>query len=316
LVHIQQTEIAQMSSLIFGVAGYYSETDCTQHLGGMQHVVVATTDGILHEMHWNQYTPVTSPQPLKRSPGSAPLTFPGIHSLSGFYTCDDHTQHVVVATNDGRLHEVYFTDSQRVNVRSPLLDTIIPPETRTIGQAGFYTSDGDNLRHVTVGGADSFLHEVVWNAQLAPKAKNLATQFTLPHVAAIAGFFDLSVHSRDVIVAMQGGDVFDVHYSGGILAGGQITTDRVKTFPSLLVNVAAFVDTNSYYRHVIALHESGQLYDYRYSAGQASASGQQTSLVSIPDVRDIVAYYSHYDAMCHVIVATKQEKKVYEVYYS
>jgi hypothetical protein len=82
MVSIQQSFLAQMSSSIHGVAGYYSETDCTQHLGGMQHVVVATTDGILHEMHWNQYTHLTTPQPLKRSPGSAPVTFP-VHFVSG-----------------------------------------------------------------------------------------------------------------------------------------------------------------------------------------------------------------------------------------
>jgi hypothetical protein len=302
-----------MSSSIYGVAGYYSETDCTQHLGGMQHVVVATTDGTLHEMHWNKDIHVTAPQPLRHLPGSAPVKFPDIHSLSGFYTCDDNFQHVIVATEDGRLHEVYFTDSQHVNVRSPLYKLPTTAGRSHIGQAGFYTSDGDNLRHATVGGADSVLHEVVWNAQVTPTANNLATQFRLQDVAAIAGFFDLWVHSRDVIVAMKGGSVFDVHYSGGIMAGGPITTDPVTTFSPPLVNVAAFVDTDSSYRHVVALHKSGQLYDYSYTSGPVS--GQQTPLVSIPDVVDIVGYYSHYDTTCHVIVATG-DRKIHEVYYS
>jgi hypothetical protein len=193
----------------------------------MQHVVVATTDGILHEMHWNQYTHVTSPQPLKRSPGSAPVTFPGnIHSLSGFYTCDDHYQHVIVATEDGRLHEVYFTGSQHVNARSPLLlDTLIRPGPN-IGQAGFYSPAINPMRVVTVGGADSHLHQVAWSASIDPFEWNPAPQFSLQGVAAIAGFYDQDDQSGNVIVAMEEGDVIDIHSSG---AGGS-TTDFVTTF--------------------------------------------------------------------------------------
>jgi hypothetical protein len=310
MVSIQQSFLAQMSSSIYGVAGYYSETDCTQHLGGMQHVVVATTDGTLLEMHWNQYTHVTSPQPLKRSPGSAPVTFPGnIHSLSGFYTCDDNYQHVIVATEDGRLHEVYFTDSQHVNVRSPLYKLPTTAYHSHIGQAGFYSPAVNPMRVVTVGGADSFLHEVVWSASIDAFEWNPAPQLHLQGVAAIAGFYDQDDQSKNVIVALKEGYVLDVHSSG---AGGS-TTCLVTTFSPDLVNVAAFVDTDTHCRHVIALHESGQLSDYSYTSGQVV--GQQTSLVSIPDVADIVAYYSHYDTTCHVIVATRDDRKIHEVYY-
>jgi hypothetical protein len=176
--------------------------------------------------------------------------------------------------------------------------------------AAFYTSD-DGLRHATVGGADSILHEVVWSAGVPPRAQNLATQFTLPDVAAIAGFFDLYVHSRDVIVAMQGGDVFDVHYSGGIVAGGPITTDRVTTFSPTLVNVAAFVSPDTHYRHVIVLEASGQVYDYSYTPEQVFG---QTALISLGNVIDMAGYYSAYDQMRHVILATG-DGNIHEVYY-
>ncbi len=132
---IQQITIAQISDSIYGVAGYYSENDSTQH------VVVATTDGTLYEIHWNQYIPVTSPQPLRRSPGLAPVRFNGIHSLCGYFTSDDNYQHVIVATRDGRLHELYFMDSQNVRVRNPLyqLPTTAGPH---IGMAGFFAPPG------------------------------------------------------------------------------------------------------------------------------------------------------------------------------
>lgn len=310
MANIQHHVIAQISGSICGVAGYYSDNDSTQH------VVVATTDGTLYKIQWNRNTAPTSPQRLAH--------FDGIASLCGFFTSDDNFQHVIVATRDGRLHELYFMqpDLQDVNSRFLLqLGTTLGPG---IGMAGFFSSDGDNLRHATVGSkevnTDNILHEIVWNAQVNPSARNLATQFTLHDVAGIAGFFDLNVHSRDVIVAMKGGDVYDVRYSGGILGGGQITTIPVTTFslPTELVNVAASVSTDvnidpNGYAHVIVLDASGQLYDYTYTPHHEGL-GQQTSLTNIAHVVDIVAYYSHYDTTCHVIAAT-EDGNLHEVYY-
>jgi hypothetical protein len=54
--------IATISGHIYGVAAYYSENDATQH------VVAATDDGTLYEIHWNRNTPYTSPQWLVQIP--------------------------------------------------------------------------------------------------------------------------------------------------------------------------------------------------------------------------------------------------------
>ena len=216
---------------------------------------------------------------------------------------------------------------QDVYKRSPLykLGTTLGPG---IGMAGFFSSDGDNLRHATVGSkednTDNILHEIVWNAQVHPSARNLATQFHLRDVVGIAGFFDLDVHSRDVIVAMMGGDVYDVRYSGGTLGGEQITTVRITTFSPTLDNVAAFVNTNTKVAHVIVLDKSWQLYDYTYTPHHEGL-GQMTPLKNIANllppgppgtrgIKDIVAYYSYYDSYCHVIVATS-DGNLHEIYY-
>jgi hypothetical protein len=301
--------LATISGSIYGVAGYYSDNDSTQH------VVVATTDGTLgtlSEIHWNGNTTLTHPQQLAQ--------FNGIASLCGFFTSDDNFQHVIVATRDGRLNELYFIQPDIKSVTSRFLLQLSTTLGPGIGMAGFFSSDGDNLRHATVGSkevnTDNILHEIVWKAHVNPSARNLTTQFTLRDVAGIAGFFDLCDHSRDVIVALKGGDVYDVRYSGGILGGGQITKIQVTTFslPSELVNVAAFVDTDARYRHVIVLDASGQLYDYTYIAHEEGL-GQKTFLTNIANVVDIVAYYSHYDTTCHVIAAT-EDGNLHEVYYS
>jgi hypothetical protein len=300
-IHVKKA-ISHISGSIYGLAGYYSDNDSTQH------VVAATDDGDLYEIHWNSHTNVTSPQKLWH--------FDGIASLCGFYSSDDNFQHVIVATHDGSLHELYFMQPLPPDVNSRFLLQLGTTLGPGIGMAGLFSSDGDNLRHATVGSkevnTDNILHEIVWNAQVNPSARNLATQFTLRDVAGIAGFFDLSVHSRDVIVDMKGGDIYDVHYGGGILGGGQITTDRLTTFSGpQLVNVAAFVSTDTHYRHVIVLNSSGELYDYSYIPGNEFG---QTFLAKFDNVVDIVGYYSAYDQKRHVIVATR-DGELHEIYY-
>jgi hypothetical protein len=307
LVNIQHHVIAQISGGIYGVAGYYEQHDEYPDNDGTQHVVVATTDGTLYEIHWNQYTAVTSPQRLGQ--------FSEIASLGGFYTPypDDEFQHVIVATHDGSLQELYFKDPHHVQLHTPSplfhLNTTLGPG---VGMAAFFSSD-DGVRHATVGGADNILHEVVWGGQghVNPSAHDLATQFTMSDVAAIAGFFDLSVHSRDVIVAMEGGNVYDVHYGGAILGGGQPTTDLVTHFSPTLVNVAAFVSTDTNYRHVVVLDASGQVYDYSYTPQHVFG---RTWLYALGNVIDMAAYFSVYDRMRHVILATG-DGKIHEVYY-
>ena len=311
---------------IYGLAGYYSECE------KMQHVVVATTDGRLHELHWNWRIHPFSYSPLLSSPGSAPVQFSDnqgrnrIHSLSGFYTSDDHFQHVIIATGDRALHEVYFTDPQHVNLRSPLVQLPAPAGDH-IGQAGFYDFGAD-LRTVIVGGANYVLYEVAWNAGVAPSPSyllNLSTlsQSTHPEVAAIAGFYDLSFLSegvpfvsKNVIVAMKNGEIYDVRSEGTSPGGGSTTTEFVTRFSPPLVNEAAFVETETHCRHVIALQANGQLYDYSYTPEQVSGQAQ-TPLVRIDNVVDIVGYYSAYDSTCHVIAGTSEANgKLHDVSYN
>src|SRR5205085_4144918 len=84
MANIQHHVLSHITGSIYGIAGYYSDIDSTQH------VVAATNDGTLYEIHWNRNTAPTPPQRLAQ--------FNGIASLSGFSTSDDDFQHVIVAT--------------------------------------------------------------------------------------------------------------------------------------------------------------------------------------------------------------------------
>jgi hypothetical protein len=112
---------------------------------------------------------------------------------------------------------------------------------------------------------------------------------------------------------MKGGDVYDVRSDGTSPGGGQTTTDLVTIFSPSLVNVAAFVDTDTHVRHVISLGASGQVYDYSYTKYPEQVLGE-TLLITLSNVVDMAAYYSSYDRTNHVILVTG-DGNVHEVYY-
>ncbi len=96
-------------------------------------------------------------------------------------------------------------------------------------------------------------------------------------------------------------------------SGGQTTTDRVTHFFPSLVNVAAFVSSNTHVRHIILLDASGQVYDYSYTKNPAHLFGE-TLLLTLSNVVDMAAYYSDYDRTNHVILATV-DGNIHEIYY-
>lgn len=291
MANIQQNVITHIDGGIYGVAGYYSENDQTQH------VVVATNDGTLYEIHWNSSIPPTPPQQLGQ--------FRDLHSLAGFYTSDDDFQHVIVFTQDGRLHEMFFKDAQHANTRSPLFQLRTTATSSHIGMAGYYDSLA-TLRRVTVGGADDSLYEVSWNAQVAPDGELLVSDCSLPKVAAMAGLFDPNDNSSNVFVAMQDGDVSYIHRDPNELR----KILHLTTTSTNLKNEAAFVNNSTHLQHVILLDVNGQVSVDTYSAAEV----RESPLVTLGNVVDMAGYFSAYDSMCHVILATT-DGNIHEVYY-
>ena len=72
------------------------------------------------------------------------------------------------------------------------------------------------------------------------------------------------------------------------------------TSSTRLKNVAAFVNTATQIRQVILQDVNSQVAVYTYSPEEV----REAPLVTLGNVVDIAAYFSEYDSMCHVILAT------------
>jgi len=284
------TVFAHIPGNILGIASYYTTHDSTQH------VIAATTDGNLYEVHWNQNTSPTTP--LKFADFNAPIC------VSGFYSPDDKNQHAIVATSDTTLHEVYFQQANAPHLHDPLihLNNIYSAN----GMAGFY-SPGDNFRHVVTIDTAGNPQDITFNAQQPPTITHITTPFTNADIASISGFLATNDSSRHIIIALINatGDVYDISFPDQYHVPSSIGSNYLITqFNEALVNVTAYFSSDTNYCHIVALTASGTLYDHAYNTAGDRRSTQLTS-TPLSNVADITSYYSAYDKIRHVIFATR-----------
>ena len=293
MVAIHQGITKHIDGGIYGVAAYYSINDDTQH------IVVATNDGVLHEIHWNSHVGPSTPLKLAQ--------FNGLVCFSGFFTPDDDHQHVIVATNNSNVHEIYFTRPDQPGVRSPLyhLKSIIGPH---IGMAGFYTPD-DQLRNAVIVDKDGELHQVFFSGTQSPDAEDFPTQFDLKDIGGLAGFYSTDDNLRHIIVVLKDGQVYDVNFRSRQKTA---SSDFLTQFDATLVNVAAFYTPEGLH-HVIALTDKGDIYDYPHNPS-TTLTLDRVQLANFKNIVDMAAYYSVNDNNCHVIVATS-DGNLHEIYY-
>ncbi len=172
MTKVHQSWQSRVPGKIHGIANYYTDLD------GMQHVIVATSDGSLHEMHWNQTGKVSAPTIFQR--------FDKLTSLAGLYAPDENFQHVFATTGEGNLFDVFFNRSQSLQTRTLL--TQLPAAGKNIGMAGFYSSN-DKICHAIVLSKEGKLYDVTFSKRQIPVVNEFPIQFDLQNIASLAGFF-------------------------------------------------------------------------------------------------------------------------------
>jgi hypothetical protein len=123
--------------------------------GDYQHVIVATSDGVVHEIFFNPTQGLGQDVLAQYAAGS-------IVSVAGYYTPGDGYQHVIVATNDGKVHEDFFNPTQGLgqDVLAQFNNSAI------IGVAGYVTpvdsTRAHDFQNVLVATADGLIEQIHW----------------------------------------------------------------------------------------------------------------------------------------------------------
>jgi hypothetical protein len=133
----------------------------------------------------------------------------GIIAIAGFYSDDDKYRHLLVATKDGNVHELFYQPD-----RGPA-ESVIASFPGIVDIAGFYNAD-DHYRAALVGLSDGKLWEVYFQpypkAGHTPHGQSVIYDFGNDPVRSVAGTYMRATGYRRAVVLTQKGRMIQVLY--------------------------------------------------------------------------------------------------------
>jgi hypothetical protein len=181
---------------IVAVTGLYDNNQ-QRHL-----VMVGTTAGRVHEIFWKADTVGVEGHddlPVIFTPGS-------IVAVTVFYNGDQQRYVVVVGTNAGKLHEIFWkTDTIGVEGHDDL--PVDFGSGSIVAVSGFY--DSNRKRYiVAVGTIDGTVHQVYWKElTVGIEAHSTVAKFSPNSIVSLAAFYSVSDNINHIVVALSNGQL-------------------------------------------------------------------------------------------------------------
>ena len=165
-------------------------------------------------------------------------TLPGVVGVGGYFATSDGFQHVIAATNDGNIHEIYFKGGGQP-VGQDVLATL--PGVVGVGVGGYFSAS-DGFQHVFVSTNDGNIHEIYFKGGGQPVGQDVLA--TLPGVVGVGGYFATSDGFQHVIAATNDGNIHEIYFMGAVapVSGGILATGFVN--PAVDSNTASAVCSN------------------------------------------------------------------------
>ena len=204
----------------------------------------------------------------------------GLVGVAGYVTGDGY-QHVIAATANGDIHEIYWQGA------GTPLQGILMTLPGVVSVAGYVTGDG--FQHVIAATAGGDIHEIYWQGG---GSVSQGVLMTLPGVVGVAGYVT-GDGFQHVIAATAGGDIHEIYWQGG----GSVSQGVLDTLPGV-VSVAGYA-TGDGFQHVIAATGNGDIHEIYWSGGGSVAQGVVATVANVSRV----AGYVTADGAQHVIAS-------------
>jgi hypothetical protein len=209
------------------LAGFCSSIENNDHL------VIATTDGRVQDSAFSNSSQTQTLWTLVTfAPGS-------IVAVSAHFTPADWFGHAMVATNDGVIHEIFYS-----RVRGGAwLDTVasFPPQVygNIVGMAS-YLSPNDGYQHVVVAFDQGSVQEYRWGGGPAAYHQIIPAWFYGNQIQDISAHYTANDQMEHVIVARKGGNVplHEIYFQG--FGGVSIATLSGSEVPYYYVAIDSF----------------------------------------------------------------------------
>jgi hypothetical protein len=167
-------------------------------------------------------------------------------ALAGYYAKDDDTQHVIVATADGVVTEVYWKPAQGVHQ-----DVLTQFSASIVGIGAYYAAD-DNTQHAIVATADGVVTEVYWKPAQGVH-QDVVAQLGRD-IVGIAGYYAEDDHAQHAIAGTGGGTLIEVFWRPG-----QGIHRTLPQFGTNIVSVGGYYSQDDHTQHAIIATSDGVL---------------------------------------------------------
>jgi hypothetical protein len=220
-------------------------------------VVVGTTAGNVHEIFWKPDTVGIEGH------DDLPVNFAtnSIVAVAGLYDTNQQRHLVVVGTNAGKLHEIFWkADTVGVEGHDDLPVAFAPGSIVTV--TALY--DSDQQRYVVmVGTTAGTLHEIYWKADTVgiEGHDDLPVAFDSGSIVAVSGFYDSNRQRYVVAVGMADGTIRQVYWRASTV-GIEASSVVAKFSPSSIVSLAAFYSVSDNVNHIVVALSNGQLQEF------------------------------------------------------
>src|SRR4029079_80030 len=287
---------------IVGITGYFSESQ------GLHNVVVATKDGKLHDLYWTPQQIGVSHDILQVNFG-----FENIVGITGYFSESQGLHNVVVATKDGKLHDLYWTP-QQIGVSHDILQVNFGFEN-IVGITG-YVSESQGLHNVVVATKDGKLHDLYWTPQQIGVSHDiLQVNFGFENIVGITGYVSESQGLHNVVVATKDGKLHDLYWTPQQIGVSHDILQVNFGFENI-VGITGYVSEIQGLHNVVVATKDGKLHDLYWTPQQIGVSHDILQVdFGFENIVGITGYFSESQGLHNVVVATK-DGKLHDLYWT
>jgi hypothetical protein len=228
-----------------------------------------------------------------------------IVGVAGYYPLGRHMhptggfQQVIVATEDGKVTELFWRPGEGVNE-----EELFAFSSKISGIAAYYSED-DGFHHQDVALEDGTLHELFF--QPGPGVNHgvlkRKDEFTTSPIVGVAAYFVTEDGFHHQIVATEDNTLHELFWLPG--PDTPVNHGVLREFDSSIVGVDAF-DTPDGFQHQIVATEDGNVHQLWFRPGPEPANHRVLQGFASP-VLGVAAYYTP-DGYRRAIVATEDGK--------